>query len=227
MRKAILLGGGIDSTVLLVDQARRGHELHALWVDYGQKAAAGERAAVTHFCTKYGVPLTQMVIPLFVLVSSSILRGEAPNPVGGRQFEDVASTDCMEFRNGVLISLGLMFAAGRACDELLLGFHREPRGRDGDWVYPDASPPFARAMNEAAQSGMRGLAPVAVSTPFVDLERWEILRLGMDQDPDVPGRAFTCYEGRELQACGSCAHCVQLAANLERAACAASSPASA
>ena len=52
-----LLGGGIDSTVMLSLYRQKGTPIVGIHYDYGQKALNGERRAVRKIARRYGVPV--------------------------------------------------------------------------------------------------------------------------------------------------------------------------
>jgi 7-cyano-7-deazaguanine synthase len=95
---AVLLSGGIDSAVVLALLTARRPDASAIWIDYGQPAAAAERDASKAIASVYGTPWTELTVV-----------GLAPPIVG-------------EFpgRNDVLVALAAAAAPGRS---LAIGVH--------------------------------------------------------------------------------------------------------
>jgi 7-cyano-7-deazaguanine synthase len=56
----VLASGGLDSTACLAYYGQQDHRVRALWVDYGQPAAADERRAVRAVARHYSTPLTRI-----------------------------------------------------------------------------------------------------------------------------------------------------------------------
>jgi 7-cyano-7-deazaguanine synthase in queuosine biosynthesis len=54
-RYRVLLSGGVDSALVASLLCREGWSVQALWVDYGQPAAAAERAASRAIARQYGL----------------------------------------------------------------------------------------------------------------------------------------------------------------------------
>lgn len=193
----VLLGGGLDSSSLLVWLRRAGVPLDALWVHYGQKAWRGEQAACEWVCRRYGVPLHTVTIELAGVASSAILGGAAVNTAND------PSLNKLEARNVVLVSLGAMLAANLGRQVVYVGYHVEPP----DAPFPDATDAARAAMSAVMEVACR--PPVRVVAPFSHLTREEILRAGLWVEPELAARTFTCYEGEGLEECGTCAHCLR------------------
>lgn len=60
MRVTVLASGGMDSTACLAYYLARGDDVRALWVDYGQPAAAAEAAAAVQIAAHYSIPLRKL-----------------------------------------------------------------------------------------------------------------------------------------------------------------------
>jgi 7-cyano-7-deazaguanine synthase len=95
---AVLLSGGIDSAVVLALLASSGREVSAIWIDYGQPAAAAEREASKVIASSYGVAWSELAVAGLV----PPVAGEFPG------------------RNDVLVAVGVAAAPGRS---LAIGVH--------------------------------------------------------------------------------------------------------
>jgi 7-cyano-7-deazaguanine synthase len=95
---AVLLSGGVDSALVLALLAADGRDASAVWIDYGQPAAAAEREASKAIASRYGAAWTELVVVGLVPPSA----GEFPG------------------RNDMLVALAAAAAPGRS---LAIGVH--------------------------------------------------------------------------------------------------------
>lgn len=207
MKAVVLMGGGIDSTTLLVwlKKNKPAIELTAFHVDYGQKAYESESGSVDYFCNKYDVPLEFMDCDLRFVANSAILRGTL---LGKTQTENK-----LEGRNVILISLAATFARTIGADSIYLGFHKEPK----EAPFPDATMHTVELMRDVLAYSY-GQPPIAVVAPFSDLSRLEVFKKGLELDPEIETETFTCYED-EGEECGVCVHCQTKKEMLEQLKC--------
>ena len=76
------------------------------------------------------------------------------------------------------------------------------------FAYPDCSPVFNRAMNEAIWEGSGH--QLKIEAPFVNVSKAEVVRIGLELN--VPYElTWSCYEGGE-KPCGKCGTCIDRAA---------------
>ena len=73
-------------------------------------------------------------------------------------------------------------------------------------TFPDNSPAFISAANKALSYST--LSRVQVLSPTSDLNKTEIVRLGMEIDAPLD-LVWSCYEGGEVM-CGVCESCMRL-----------------
>lgn len=62
-RCAVLLSGGTDSAAAAAALLRDGWDVSAVWVDYGQPAAAAERQASSALASHFSVPWSALALP--------------------------------------------------------------------------------------------------------------------------------------------------------------------
>jgi 7-cyano-7-deazaguanine synthase len=104
------------------------------------------------------------------------------------------------FRNGIMLSIAGGLAESLGATGLIIAAH------SGDHsLYPDCQPAFMHAMNRAIQAGT--FEGVSILSPFLNLNKGEIVRLGADLGVDY-ARTWSCYCGQELH-CGKCGTCVE------------------
>ena len=209
MKAVLILSGGMDSTTLLYDLIRQGHEVHAVTFDYNQRHRK-EIASATAICKKLQVP--QKVIDLPVLndlAPSCLTRDGWEVPEGNYADENMKQT-VVPNRNMVFLSLAAAFAIGIRADQLFYGAHA------GDHtIYPDCRPAFVSAMTTAFH--LCDWSDLVLEVPYLYLTKGDIVRKGLTLGVDY-SLTWTCYKGGE-KACGVCGSCDErLAAFLDAGA---------
>ena len=91
------------------------------------------------------------------------------------------------------------------CEVIYYGAHADD---SAGFAYPDCSPVFNRAMNEAIWEGSGH--QLKIEAPFVNVSKAEVVRIGLELN--VPYElTWSCYEGGE-KPCGKCGTCIDRAA---------------
>lgn len=192
-KSVILMGGGIDSTALLLWLVNRygPSDLVALHFNYDQLANYAEKQAVKYFCDKYKVQLKYVAgVPIPSIAHSAILRGFQPDK------------NKLEGRNAIFVMMAATYAADIGADKIYLGYHAEPY----DAPFPDATKDAVRGMQICICSAYKPF--IELWAPFEDKTRSEILKIGYDLDPEIITHAHTCYLPTR-GGCGKCVHCKQ------------------
>lgn len=185
----ILLGGGLDSITLLLWLKAHGRDVRGIFFSYGQIATTEEYRAIVHFCTKLKVGFQYFEVPLYKIAHSAILdRTEKGNKLEGR--------------NAVFVMLAATYAATIGCDEIHIGFHREPLNAP----FPDATVHALQAMNGVLEAAYN--SSLTLCAPFAHKSRSDILRIGYELDPEILTKSHTCYLDVR-GGCGECVHCKQ------------------
>jgi len=194
----IVLSGGMDSAVLLVDTMAQNKAVTAISFDYGSKHNARELPMASGLCGSQGVEHRIVRLPFInELFASSLLQSGEAIPDGHYEEETMKST-VVPFRNGILMSIAVGLAESIGATEVLLGSHA------GDhFIYPDCRPEFNAAFAEAAYLGTD--KQVQVRFPFADRDKREIGDLGRRLGVDFE-KTWTCYKGGEIH-CGTCGAC--------------------
>ncbi|MCD4733124.1 7-cyano-7-deazaguanine synthase [bacterium] len=202
----VMLSGGLDSytaAVLLKRSERLGA---ALFVDYGQRAATAERAAVRTQAKELEVELYTERLSTYK---------DLPNTGGliGEPLEDDATTEQLwvPARNALLYSVGAAHAEARGFSAVALGLNVE-EGRD----FADNTAGFLEAADRFIFIATAG--KVRAEAPTVNLDKAAMIRrlteLGCSLDS-----IYSCYRDsdRKGQMCGSCPGCKRLKAALAAA----------
>lgn len=199
----ILFGGGLDSGVLVERfAASRPFLLH---ISYGQKAVAGERAALHYFAWKHSLKWQEFDIPP-LFPSSPLTNLEVVED------EKKHASNYIPGRNLLLASIAFSIASARGLRSILLGASPAPANS----AFHDATQKFASLLNDLLWAAyphhhVRGSPnPPFVYMPLVSLDRTEYIRETLAVAPELFLRTFTCYESTDPRIeCGRCVHCQQ------------------
>lgn len=193
----MLMSGGLDSVTCAAMALRRGHEVLALTVDYGQNHALEiERSA--EFALAWG--LRHRTVSL--LGFADMVRGATTLVEGGRaEGRDGIPASYVPARNTILIALGLSWAEAEGAEEVWIGANAVDFSG-----YPDCRPAYIDAWGSLAPLATRPGCRVEVKAPLLSLRKVEILRLAIGLGVDV-GRTISCYSPRGDRPCGACDSC--------------------
>lgn len=194
----VVLSGGLDSTVLLIDTVSRNAKVAAVSFDYGSKHNARELPLAQATCARLGVEHKIISLPFInELFSSTLLASGKDIPDGAYDAPTMKST-VVPFRNGIMLSIAAGYAESIGAAKVLLGSHA------GDhFIYPDCRPEFNRAFAEAVKLGTD--EKVVIDFPYAMLDKRDIGDLGRRLGVDFQA-TWTCYKGEDIH-CGTCGAC--------------------
>ena len=204
MSKAIaIVSGGLDSVTLAYLLHAEGYELHVLSFDYGQRhrkeLAYAERCAKQLHAAFDIVDLSS----LGRFLKGSALTDAVPVPEGHYAAPNMAIT-VVPNRNAIMLSVAYAVAVAERVNLVAAGVHA------GDhFIYPDCRPTFIKAFDAMERLAVEGFgeANLRLETPFVHLEKYQIITMGAALG--VPySDTWSCYKGNE-QHCGRCGTCVE------------------
>ena len=207
MPTAVLLSGGLDSAVLLAEEAAAG-EVQPIYVSVGLAWEPAEQAMVARFLESG--PLQARADRVRRLVSLSVdmrdvyaathwaMQGRPP--AYHTPDEDVY----LPGRNVILLGKAAVFCAASGIDRLVLGtLAHNP--------FPDATPEFRTAMAHALSLGLAH--PLNIDAPYAGTSKADVVRRGaalglpfeltmscMNPRPDPRDSASTIH-------CGECSKC--------------------
>lgn len=198
----ILLSGGLDSMVTAAIARERGHEIHALTIDYGQRHVR-ELESAKVIAQKLGV-VRHVLLPLDLRqFGGSALTDDIDVPKGGVG-EDIPVT-YVPARNLVFLALTTAFAETSRSRDIFIGVNALDYSG-----YPDCRPEFIASFAETARlgtkQGVEGM-PFTIHAPLQHMSKADIARecrrLGLD-----PSWSWSCYDPTpEGLACGACDSC--------------------
>ncbi|WP_018879724.1 MULTISPECIES: 7-cyano-7-deazaguanine synthase [unclassified Thioalkalivibrio] len=179
----LLLSGGIESSALLAQCHAAGKVLRAVWVDYGQRNAAREWAAVEHLAGVYGA--TPVALDLQSLRAAFTRRNDWVGHVPLPQ------------RNLLVLALAVNLAEHHGAGRILLALNREDQGHG-----PGSQPGFVEQVSALAGT----LIPrLQVEAPLIEQSKAEIIAttdpLGIDWR-----RTWSCLLAQSRH-CGRCPQC--------------------
>ncbi len=179
----LLLSGGIESSALLAQRHAAGQPLRAVWVDYGQRNAAREWAAVEYLAASYGA--TPIALDLQSLRSAFTRRNDWVGHVPLPQ------------RNLLVLALAVNLAEHHGAGRILLALNREDQGHG-----PGSQPGFVQQVSTLAATLVPGLR---VEAPLIEQSKAAIIAttdpLGIDWR-----RTWSCLLAQSRQ-CGRCPQC--------------------
>jgi len=203
----VLLSGGLDSSVLLHDVARRtdAAPLHALSLHYGQRHARELDCA--SFQARQARAATHEIIDLAVLApvlapGTALVRGGAEVPdldlLSARDREQPPTY--VPNRNMILLSVAAAYAEARGLTRVYYGAQAQD-----EYGYWDCTGAFLERINAALTLNRRN--PIEVLAPYMDASKAELVRLGAELGVDF-SNTWSCYRGGP-HPCGTCPTCVE------------------
>ena len=214
MKALVLFSGGIDSTTALALAINKygKDRVIALSVSYGQKHDKEIQAAIA-VAEYYGVEhLFLDLRKIFTYSNCSLLKQSTEKIPEESYAKQISKTNgetpvstYVPFRNGLFLSSAASIALSKDCEVIYYGARADD---SAGFAYPDCSPVFNRAMNEAIWEGSGH--QLKIEAPFVNVSKAEVVRIGLELN--VPYElTWSCYEGGE-KPCGKCGTCIDRAA---------------
>jgi 7-cyano-7-deazaguanine synthase len=169
MSTAVLMSGGLDSTVLLADEAER-DDVQPIYVSTGLAWEDGERAVVATLLDTLAsrhriAPLIVLTIDMRDVYDATHWAIEGRPPGYHTADEEVY----LPGRNIVLLGKAGVYCAAADIPRVVIGtLAHNP--------FPDATPEFRRAMSRALSLGLD--YTLEVDAPYADLSKAEVIRRG-------------------------------------------------
>ena len=197
---AVLLSGGLDSSVAL-HWAARNHKVRlAISFEYGSKHAAQELKCAAWQAEALGIEhRTVDIRSISSHMKSALLQGGEDIPDGRYENGNMLQT-VVPFRNGIFLSIAAGIAESNDCNKLLIAAH----SGDHD-IYPDCREEFMASMAQAIRSGT--YAGISILRPFIHMGKNEIVQLGNQLQMDF-SHTYSCYKGGNTH-CGACSTCME------------------
>jgi 7-cyano-7-deazaguanine synthase len=204
MLTAVLLSGGLDSAVLLAEEAARG-EVQPIYVSVGFAWEGAEREAVERLLDSGALgtrlrPLATLTVDMTDVYPAGHWAIQGRPPAYNTPDDDVY----LPGRNIVLLGKAGVYCAISRIDRVVMGtLNHNP--------FPDATPGFRSAMAAALSMGLDHT--LRIDAPYAGVSKADVIRRGlahsvpmeltlscMNPEAPSPGHRVTRH-------CGSCSKC--------------------
>jgi 7-cyano-7-deazaguanine synthase len=203
---AVLLSGGLDSAVLLVEEAARG-DVQPIYVSVGLAWELAERAAVERFLRAAALPSARPLVSLRVDMNDVYEPGHWARTGRAPAYHTPDEDVYLAGRNIVLLSKAGVFCAAAGIGRVVIGtLDHNP--------FPDATPEFRDAMARALSLGLAH--PLTIDAPYATSRKADVIRRGLAAAAPI-GLTLSCMNprddpGREPHSsrfvhCGVCSKC--------------------
>jgi 7-cyano-7-deazaguanine synthase len=198
MASAVLLSGGLDSAVLVADEAARGQRVQPIYVSVGLAWEAAEREVVARLLAHGALagrvePLASLAVDMRDVYSPAHWAIAGAPPAYHTPDEDVY----LPGRNVVLLSKAAIFCAAANVDRIVIGtLAHNP--------FPDASPSFRSAFANALGLGLG--RPIAIDAPFAEMSKADVIRRGVELGVPLE-LSLSCMNPVGTDHCGMCSKC--------------------
>ena len=216
MATAVLLSGGLDSAVLLADEAVH-HDVHPIYVSVGLAWEAAERETLGRLLTCDAMkgrvrPLVSLAVDMSDVYAASHWAVQGRPPGYHTPDEDVY----LPGRNIVLLGKAAVYCATAGIRRIVLG---TLKGNP----FPDATPEFRSSMAQALSLGLAHA--IQVDAPYAHSTKADVIRRGVSLGVPLD-LTMSCMNARgtdvstlrpakeleerpvlELRHCGECSKC--------------------
>ncbi len=201
MKAVCLLSGGMDSSTLAYLARSEGYEILALHFSYRQKTEKKERECAKIIAHNLNaIEFFDVDLTYLEKVGASSLTDPAKKVKNHADAGEGIPETYVPFRNATLLSIATSLAEARGAEAIFIGVQASDYSG-----YPDCRPEFISAFQQAINTGTKPETSIELKTPFVTLNKTEILKIGMDLK--VPYKdTWSCYQDNEC-ACGLCGSC--------------------
>jgi 7-cyano-7-deazaguanine synthase len=192
----VLASGGLDSSVLLAELARKGRRVFPIYIRAGLRWERVEIAALRKFTAALErdnlEPVGVLDFPTVDITRDHwSVTGEVPS------YRASLESNYIPGRNLSLLTKAAMFCARNRIGEIAMApLESNP--------FPDARPEFFRAFERAVKLGME--LPLRVVTPFEGREKSDVIKKGRALPLEL---TLSCANPRGSLHCGACTKCAE------------------
>jgi 7-cyano-7-deazaguanine synthase len=193
-RIAVLASGGLDSSVLLADQARE-NEVYPIYIQWGLAWEIAEHQALEAFLSALKNP--NIHPPVLISVPIKAVYGDhwSLNGASVPSDKDPDSAVFLPGRNILLIGLAAVWCSTHGVSRIAIGSL-------GGNPFPDATPEFFTRFAETLGTGLSHR--ITVSAPYRGLSKTEIIRRFVELPLEL---TLTCMAPKSGRHCGRCNKC--------------------
>jgi 7-cyano-7-deazaguanine synthase len=172
MRTAVLLSGGLDSAVLVADEAANG-DVQPIYISVGLAWEGAEQATVSRFLASQAIPaveprvrpLVSLSVDMRDVYAATHWAMEGRPPAYHTPDEDVY----LPGRNVILLGKAAVFCAAAHIDRVVIGtLAHNP--------FPDATTEFRAAMARALSLGLAH--DLRIEAPYANMSKADVIRRG-------------------------------------------------
>lgn len=196
-RVAVLTSGGLDSSVLLAEMARRGREVFPIYMKAGLVWERAELRLLRSFIARLDrsniAPLTVLEIGANTTVRDHWSRTGRGVP----GYRAAVSSNYLPGRNLSLLTSAATFCAHRRIGEIAMALLESN-------PFPDARPEFFRAFERTVALGVE--LPLKITMPFLAMEKEHVIQLGKNLPLEL---TLTCASPSRGRHCGKCTKCAE------------------
>lgn len=191
----------MDSSTLAYQAKNDGYEIFALHFTYGQRTQGKERECAKQIARHLNAEeFLDVDLAYLIRVGGSSLTDPSIPVLPHQGAGDGIPKTYVPFRNANLLAVATSFAEARGAEAIYIGVQASDYSG-----YPDCRPEFIEAFQHVIRLGTRPDTHITLKTPFVRLNKAEILKIGMELQ--VPyADTWSCYQEEEV-ACGVCGSC--------------------
>ena len=213
VKSVVLLSGGLDSSVNLLEAQAVSQVVTAITFVYGQRAQLREVESAARQCKRLGIAHKVVEMNWFADFTRTALVDRAVSvPMG----VDLSSGEVTESarqvwvpnRNGVFLNIAAAYAEGMGAAWIVPGFNREEAV-----TFPDNGDAFIKTLNESFKYSTQSQVQVRCFTTHLD--KFEIAKRGLELGL-VWEELWPCYLG-EAKWCGTCESCLRFRRATEKA----------
>jgi len=192
----VLASGGLDSSVLLAELARKGRHVFPIYIRAGLRWERVEIAALRKFTAALErdnlEPVGVLDFPTVDITRDHwSVTGAVPS------YRASLESNYIPGRNLSLLTKAAMFCARNRIGEIAMApLESNP--------FPDARPEFFRAFERAVKLGME--LPLRVVTPFEGREKSDVIKKGRALPLEL---TLSCANPRGSFHCGACTKCAE------------------
>lgn len=203
MKTLVVCSGGLDSVAMSL--IMKDDDLTLMSFSYGQKAT-NELGVVKWLANRLNAKHIESDISSlkWIFGDKNQLTNDNVEVEG-----DYKPSVVVPLRNGVFLQLALTYAYSNGFDNVVLGSHLDDCTKiDGDYAFPDCSPPFFKAMQMAACLGTKNSDKKVsvVSASILGLHKIDLIKKAYDIDKEALFKTWSCYINGDKQ-CGVCDSC--------------------
>ena len=195
MKAVVLVSGGLDSCVCAGIAREMGHDLHFLFIRYGQKTENKEEESVTTLSEYFNAELKILRLGFLGEIGGSALTDEIEVT-----HENGIPSTYVPFRNSIFLSLATAWAEVLGAEAVFYGANSVDFSG-----YPDCRPQYFSAFQQLIDEGTKG-RDITLKVPLAAMSKAAIIRKGMELGLPLE-ETWSCYFSGE-KACGKCESCV-------------------